>query len=58
MNPVVYWVLLMPCVAAVVWGALIGNWDLFGVGVFAEVGVLGVHRLLVRADECEGGEAS
>ncbi|WP_030688388.1 hypothetical protein [Streptomyces globisporus] len=53
MNRIVFWLLVLPCAAAVAWGAAISNWDLIGLGAFAEVGVIGVNFLLIRADECE-----
>jgi hypothetical protein len=56
-SRIAFWALIAPCVVAVAWGALIGNQDLIGLGVVAELIVIGVNYLLVRADEHEGGDA-
>ncbi|MFF8599526.1 hypothetical protein ACF065_26035 [Streptomyces sp. NPDC015232] len=58
MNRIVFWMLVLPCVAVAAWGGAIGNWDLMGLAAFTEAGVIGVNYLLVRADECEDGGES
>ncbi|MFE5944255.1 hypothetical protein [Streptomyces sp. NPDC056480] len=54
MNTIAYWLLLALCFGAEVWGLVIGVQDVSLVGAIASFGVIGVDRLLFRADECEG----
>ncbi|MFI1809904.1 hypothetical protein ACH414_06125 [Streptomyces sp. NPDC020422] len=53
MNTIAYYVLLTLCIGVEIWGALTGMNDLMNVGAIAAFGVLGVDRLLLRADRYE-----
>ncbi|MFD3535562.1 hypothetical protein [Streptomyces sp. NPDC058664] len=54
MNTLAYYrLLLVLCVAAEVWGVVIGVQDVALVGAIAALGVIGVDRLLLRADRYE-----
>ncbi|WP_435057540.1 hypothetical protein [Streptomyces sp. bgisy060] len=60
MNLIAYWTLLALCVGVEIWGQVIGVQDLTFTGFFAGLGVVAVHRLLLRADRyqefAEAGE--
>ncbi|MEU4067991.1 hypothetical protein AB0F25_37295 [Streptomyces wedmorensis] len=61
MNAVIYWLLIALAVVVEVWGQVLDNGDVTLVGLIAGLGVVAVHRLLLRADLCEefaeaGGE--
>ncbi|MGA5870684.1 hypothetical protein [Streptomyces cinereoruber] len=53
MNTLTYYLLLILCVGAEVWGQVIGLQDLTYAGAFAALGVIAVDRLLMRADAYE-----
>ncbi|MFF0426979.1 hypothetical protein ACFYUJ_21510 [Streptomyces sp. NPDC004520] len=53
MNLITYWALIALCVGIEVWGQIIGVQDLTLAGLFAGLGVIAVHRLLLRADRFE-----
>ncbi|MGW5776046.1 hypothetical protein [Streptomyces sp. NPDC003863] len=53
MNTVAYWLLIALAVAVEAWGQVIDNQDLTLAGLFAGLGVVAVHRLLLRADRYE-----
>ncbi|MFF6774769.1 hypothetical protein ACFY8W_14560 [Streptomyces sp. NPDC012637] len=53
MNLIAYWTLIALCVGIEIWGQIIGLQDLSLVGVFAGLGVIAVHRLLLRVDRFE-----
>ncbi|MFD3334104.1 hypothetical protein ACFWV1_15865 [Streptomyces sp. NPDC058700] len=53
MNTIAYRLLLVLCVAVEVWGVVIGVQDVTLVGAIAALGVIGVDRLLLRADRYE-----
>ncbi|MFJ3764940.1 hypothetical protein ACIPQJ_12315 [Streptomyces sp. NPDC090082] len=50
MNTIAYWALIALCVGVEIWGQIIGIQDITFLGLFAGLGVVGVHRLLLRAD--------
>ncbi|MYU25396.1 hypothetical protein [Streptomyces sp. SID8352] len=58
MNRITYWALIALCVGVESWGQVIGVRDLTLIGFFAGLGVVAVHRLLLRADRHEAGEES
>ncbi|MFD3728272.1 hypothetical protein [Streptomyces sp. NPDC058671] len=53
MNTLAYYLLLSLCVGVEIWGQIIGVQDLTYVGAIAALGVIGVDRLLLRADRYE-----
>ncbi|AJF64962.1 hypothetical protein [Streptomyces vietnamensis] len=53
MNPLVFWVLGLLCIAVEIWCAVTGIKDGVSVAAIAGFGVIGVDRLLLRADRCE-----
>lgn len=53
MNPLTYWALIAVCVGVEIWGRAAGVRDLTLTGFFAGLGVVAVHRLLLRADRCQ-----
>ncbi|MFD3537215.1 hypothetical protein [Streptomyces sp. NPDC058664] len=56
MNAFTYWTLIILCVGVEIWGQAVGVQDLTLTGFFAGLGVVAVHRLLLRADRHEAGE--
>ncbi|MEU7699235.1 hypothetical protein [Streptomyces sp. NPDC039028] len=53
MNTVAFWVLGLLCIAVEIWGAVTGLRDVVHVAAIAGFGVIGVDRLLLRADRYE-----
>ncbi|MCX2179938.1 hypothetical protein KV205_05250 [Streptomyces sp. SKN60] len=53
MNSIAYRLLLVLCVATEIWGIAIDAKDVTLVGAIAGCGVIGVDRLLLRADRYE-----
>ncbi|MFE5550137.1 hypothetical protein ACFQ71_41280 [Streptomyces sp. NPDC056534] len=53
MNTIAYYPLLALCLGVELWGVVIDVDDVTLVGVIAAFGVLGVDRLLLRADAYE-----
>ncbi|MFH8575731.1 hypothetical protein [Streptomyces zaomyceticus] len=53
MNTIAYWLLLALSFGVEVWGLVIDLQDLTLLGAIAAFGVLGVDRLLLRADRYE-----
>ncbi|MFF5788206.1 hypothetical protein ACFY8P_24990 [Streptomyces sp. NPDC012693] len=53
MNRLTYWLLIALCLAVEVWGQIVGNRDIVLVGAIAGFGVIGVARLLYRAERYE-----
>ncbi|MFD8639524.1 hypothetical protein ACFV14_04355 [Streptomyces zaomyceticus] len=62
MNAIAYWLLMALAFGVQVWGQVIDLQDLTLLGIIAAFGVLGVDRLLLRADRyeefAEAGEES
>ncbi|MGW4050768.1 hypothetical protein ACWENA_08040 [Streptomyces sp. NPDC004779] len=60
MNRFVFWILGILCIAVEIWGLVIDNRDVHHLGAIAALGVIGVDRLLHRADRyqefAEAGE--
>ncbi|MFC9338823.1 hypothetical protein ACFT0G_03715 [Streptomyces sp. NPDC057020] len=53
MNTIAYYLLLALCVGVEMWGVVIDIDDVTLLGAIAAFGVLGIDRLLLRADAYE-----